>query len=374
MPADVEAAEHGTPARVLLALLGVSALTGAVLLAKHDRHEFGRIDCCSWGPDAVAPAPVAASLLGIGVGGALAVLLGPLPAHSRPRRCAAALGRIAAGLAVGLVAIEPGLGDQGQVPWWLTTLVAAAALGLLAWERVAAAEGVRELPSPPPLHRAVARSALAGAVSLVPSALVLSLGDGAVGWTLPDLLWVLAAFGGLGAAVWAGLVAFSEAIALRLTVRHRALVLVLAGLVSPLAIVLAGSWAYGMYMYDADSFAVWGVVHARLGDILDQPSPFVAFSGLVGWALVLLGSLRLGLASRGLPEPLVGQAVLLSIGLAGAFAALAGLAPAGVRSAAADYPPAVWMVLLPWALVLGLEGGQRLEAWLAARWERRWAD
>jgi len=117
------------------------------------------------------------------------------------------------------------------------------------------------------------------------------------------------------------------------------------------------------------------VAEVAAASLLDRPREGAAIALATAAPFGLLGAARGGLLSRGqalAAWPRSGQAALGSVALAVTFSIAVGrssyVSPGRCAMLAAA------SLLVPWAVVLGLDLARRAEAWWLERWERRRAE
>ncbi len=289
---------------------------------------------------------------------------------------------VAAGVAAGLVGASPALGDLwGPRPALGVEALAAVALAALIARRCSGPEQ----PSPPgavdplPLgalapHQLVRRALLDALLAGVPVGLALAACLAPIAIFSGVLSWRLAVWAGvllsLSGAVAIGLATFAQGrAALAKGARRRLALLAGWGLAGPLAIAAAVLWISEMVQGSGDYANAW--VHMLdLGERALERFPrtigwFVAFLA----PFLLLGAARLRLIVLESTVPLT--AALVTVGSCVTAAAVEQI----LRMNGALRLWTAWAALAcPWVLALGLEAARRLDGWLVARWERRWAD
>lgn len=318
-------------------------------------------------PRSVDPPPSVglALLLGasVAVWVGLALARGLRPGAARWVTCAA--GAAAAGLVAASPALAQGWGPRPAV--LVEALVALAVLGLIA-------HGAEAEPPPAPApHELVGRLGLAALLAGAPAGLLVFAAAAAAGEVSEREVASAALFLALGGAVWAAALTLAEGLAARARRPGTRLGLLAAvGLGGPLAIALTLLWVVEL-VWGSGGTAGWAHAWGELLELLE--AAWEDYDRAIGWTcaflapFLLLGAARLGVLAVGPSLP--ARAAVTTLGLLVTASVIEQLAPVSPRGR-------LWLsqsaLLAPWALLLGLAAARRLEGWLVARWERRWAD
>lgn len=308
--------------------------------------------------------------LALALGGSAAVLFGLALARGLAAGAARWVTCVAGAAAAGLVAASPALGRVwGPRPAVLVeALVALAVLGLIAQ---GAEEG--EPPPAPAPHELVRRLLLGALLAGAPAGLVV-YAAGALTSSLSEREVVSAAvFLTVGGAVWAAVFTLAEGVAARARrPRTRLGLLAAVGLGGPLAIAVTVLWTIEL-VWGSGGTAGWAHAWGELLELLEDA--WEDYDRTIGLTCAFLAPFLLLGAARGrvlaVPASLPARAAVTTLGL---------LVTASVVEQRGTLSPRVrlWFsqsaLLAPWALLLGLEAARRLDGWLVARWERRWAD